>query len=67
MTIVGMERKQDGSKSLLVFDPMFHDASDVMKLIDQQAFTHKAPETVLKAYRRNLKYLGQYSEFELLK
>jgi len=66
MTIVGIERRQDGSKSLLVFDPMFHDASEVMKLVDQ-TFTHKAPEAVLKAYRRNLKYLSQYNEFELLK
>jgi hypothetical protein len=66
MTIVGMEQRMDGSKALIVFDPMFHDASNVTKLVGQ-LFDHKAPEGVLKAYRRSLKYLGNYSEFEILK
>ena len=66
MTIVGMERRTDGSTSLIVFDPMFHDASNVTRLVGQ-LFNHKAPEGVLKAYRRGLKYLGNYSEFEILK
>ena len=66
MTIVGMERRVDGSKTLIVFDPMFHDASSVTKLVGQ-AFSHKEPEGVLKAYRRGLRYLTKYNEFELLK
>lgn len=66
MTIVGMERKIDGSANLIVFDPMFHDASNVTKLVGQ-VFKHKDPEGVLKAYRRGFKYLGNYREFELLK
>jgi len=66
MTIIGIEQKRDGSKILLVFDPMFHDASNVTKLVNR-TFTHKAPEDVLKAYRRGVKYLGKYSEFELLR
>lgn len=66
MTIVGMERRMDGSKTLIVFDPMFHDASNVTKFVGQ-AFIHKDPEGVLKAYRRGLKYLIKYNEFEILK
>jgi zinc finger-containing ubiquitin peptidase 1 len=66
MTIVGIEQKVDGSKTLLVFDPMFHDASNVMRLVGQ-TFTHRAPEDVLRAYRRGAKYLTKYNEFELLK
>jgi len=66
MTIVGFEKKQDGSKNLVVFDPMFHDAMHVMRLVDQE-FKHKAPADLLRAYRRGLKYLRKYSEFELLK
>lgn len=67
MTIVGVERKRDGSKNLIVFDPMFHDASNVMRLVDAPRFLHKAPSDVLKAYRRGTKYLKKYNEFEILK
>jgi hypothetical protein len=66
MTIVGFERRMDGSKTLIVFDPMFHDSSNVTKLVGQ-VFNHKAPEEILKAYRRGLKYLCTYNEFEILK
>jgi zinc finger-containing ubiquitin peptidase 1 len=66
MTIVGFERKEDGSKNIIVFDPMFHDATNVTKLIDIR-FMHKQPEDVLRAYRRGVKYLKKYNEFELLK
>lgn len=67
MTIVGFERKRDGSKNLIVFDPMYHDASNVMRLVNAPPFIHKAPADVLKAYRRGLKYLKKYNEFEILK
>jgi hypothetical protein len=67
MTIVGFERKVDGSKNILVFDPMFHDSSHVTQLIDLRNFILKQPEDVLRAYRRGAKYLKKYSEFELLK
>jgi zinc finger-containing ubiquitin peptidase 1 len=66
MTIVGIEQKMDGSKTLLVFDPMYHDASNVMRLVGQ-TFTHRAPDAVLMAYRRDTKYLSKYNEFEFLK
>ena len=66
MTIVGFEKKRDGSKNLIVFDPMFHDNSTVTKLIGKN-FIHKHPDEVLRAYRRGLKYLKKYDEFELLK
>lgn len=66
MTIVGFERKKDGSKNLIVFDPMFHDAQNVTKLIGL-SFRHKNPADQLRAYRRGVKYLRKYNEFELLK
>ncbi|KAL3425624.1 peptidase family C78 [Phlyctema vagabunda] len=66
MTIIGFEQKRDGSKNLLVFDPMFHDASSVTKHIDR-TFTHKSPADLLKAYRRGTKYLKKYKEFETLR
>jgi hypothetical protein len=66
MTIVGFEKKTDGTRNLIVFDPMFHDASNIIKLIGR-TFVHKDPEDLLRAYRRGNKYLKRYNEFELLK
>lgn len=67
MTIVGFERKKDGSKNLIVFDPMFHDAANIMRLVGAPQFTMKSPADMLKAYRRGVKYLKRYHEFEILK
>lgn len=66
MTIVGIERSANGAINLIVFDPMFHDASNVLRLVGR-TFTHRHPEDLLKAYRRGVKYLKKYNEFELLK
>lgn len=66
MTIVGFEKHKDGSRNVIVFDPMFHDAANVTKLIDSN-FTHKSPGSMLKAYRRGTRYLKRYGMFELLK
>lgn len=66
MTIVGFEKRSDGSRNLIVFDPMFSDAPGVTKLIGKR-FEHKAPADLLKAYRRAANYLKRYKEFELLK
>jgi hypothetical protein len=67
MTIVGFEKKRDGSKNLVVFDPMFHDASNIVRLVDAPSFKHKEPADLLRAYRRGVKYLRRYHEFEVLK
>ena len=67
MTIVGFEKRRDGSKNLIVFDPMFHDAVNVSKFVGQDVVACKNPGDLLKAYRRDGKYLRRYSEFELLK
>jgi len=66
MTIIGFERKRDGSKNLIVFDPMFHDAQNITKLIGT-SFKAKNPADHMRAYRRGTKYLRKYNEFELLK
>lgn len=66
MTIVGFEKRLDGSRNVIVFDPMFHDASKITDLIGQK-FTHKSPADLLRAYRRATHYLKRYNEFEILK
>jgi len=67
MTIVGFEKKRDGSKNLIVFDPMFHDAANIMRLVDVPSFRHKESADLLRAYRRGFKYLKKYHEFNVLK
>ncbi|KAH6684384.1 peptidase family C78-domain-containing protein [Halenospora varia] len=66
MTIVGFEKRANGAKEIIVFDPMFHDSPTITKLIGQE-FRHKAPSDSLKAYRRGVHYLRKYNEFEILK
>lgn len=66
MTIVGFEKQKDGTKNLIVFDPMFHDSPNITKYIGN-SFNHKFPGLMLRAYRRGVKYLKRHNEFELLK
>jgi hypothetical protein len=67
MTIVGFEKRLNGSINLLVFDPMFHDASDIVNLIGKESFSVKNPAELLRAYRRSPKYLRKYKAFEVLR
>ncbi|KXX81765.1 Zinc finger with UFM1-specific peptidase domain protein [Madurella mycetomatis] len=66
LTIIGFEKLKNGAKNLLVFDPSFHDASSIVRLVGQ-TFVHPMPDLALKPYRRGGKYLGNYREFELLR
>lgn len=66
MTIIGFEKKKDGTANMLVFDPMFRDSNEVVKLIGRN-FSLKYPALLLKAYRRSPKYLQKYNEFEILR
>lgn len=82
MTIIGFERKTNGSRNLLVFDPMFHDAPNVSKLVGEEFLLNPSsqsnengktkarvqePKDMLTAYRRGTKYLRRYNEFEVLR
>jgi hypothetical protein len=66
MTIVGIEKERTGARNLLVFDPMFRDASSITHLVGQE-FKHKFPDQALKPYRRGHKYLRKYNAFEVLR
>lgn len=66
MTIVGFEKLKNGLGNLLVFDPMFHDAPGITRLVGRY-FEHASPDVMLKPYRRGHKYLGKYHEFEVLR
>src|SRR5450432_882284 len=66
MIIVGFEKCKDGTLNLLVFDPMFHDPSNVVKLIGKELIQRTGGNN-LRAYRRSVKCLRKYNEFEILK
>ncbi|KAK1760730.1 peptidase family C78-domain-containing protein [Echria macrotheca] len=66
MTVIGFERQRSGAKNLIVFDPMFHDASNIVKLVGRK-FEYTFVELALKAYRRGSTYLRKYREFEVLR
>ena len=65
MTIVGLERKADGSRNLLVFDPSFETTPGMDKLLaGRDARAH--PETLLRSYRRSDVSLSRWEEFEVI-
>lgn len=67
LTIVGVESRQDGERTLIVFDPARRDASVVRALAGTSE--KRLPTTssrLLRPYRCTSKYLSKYKEFELL-
>ncbi|KAI9818573.1 MAG: hypothetical protein M1827_000632 [Pycnora praestabilis] len=65
LTIIGFERRKNGSCNLLVFDPIFKTSPSVCRLIGVR-FKRGRQDDILKAFRRNDKYLRKYRAFELL-
>jgi zinc finger-containing ubiquitin peptidase 1 len=65
MTIVGLERKKDGSRNVILFDPSFATSAGMGRLLARRkAFTH--PNTLLQAYRRSEVNLSRWDEFEII-
>ncbi|KAJ4418375.1 hypothetical protein N0V85_001460 [Neurospora sp. IMI 360204] len=72
MTIIGLEYDKSGARNLIVFDPMFHDASNVTKHVGREVHVHHhlhplAANMALNPYRRGSKYLGRFREFEVIR
>ena len=65
MTIVGLERRHDGSRALLVFDPSFETSEAMERLLARQK-VYAPADTLLKAYRRSERSLRRWREFELI-
>jgi len=70
LTIVGAERRTDGTRNLLVFDPMYHTPEGMQRLLDRGAVPPAVSERfvrdVLLFYRRADPHLHKYDEFEIL-
>lgn len=69
MTIVGIELDVDFRATLVVFDPMYNPSSTLKRLAmgNKLTFTTPVPEKLLKAHRRDERYLGRYKAFEIIK
>jgi len=69
MTVVGVELDTEHRANLVVFDPMYN-PSKLLKnlaLSNKLTFSSPTPEKLLKAHRRDEKYLGRYRAFEMIK
>ena len=64
-TIVGLERKLDGARNLLVFDPSFGTSAVVNGLLNGKK-TNTKPETLLKSYRSSDDSLARWDEIEII-
>ena len=64
LTIIGLEVRRNGTRNLLVFDPMFKTSPGIHRLIGTR-FRAGNPGKLLKAYRRGEGYL-KYSSYEVL-
>lgn len=65
LTIVGLERKEDGDRNLLVFDSSFETSNGMRRALDGRD-SRVMPETLLKAYRRSELSLSRWEEFEII-
>lgn len=65
MVIIGLERKKNGSRNLMIFDSSFATSSSIKKLINGQPI-RASPEALLKTYRRPETSLMRWEEFEVL-
>lgn len=65
LTIVGIQRRHDGSRALIVFDPAYSPPKALVNAIKVKVETKK-PDSVLKAYLRKERYLRRYRGFETI-
>jgi len=69
MTVVGVELDVDYRANLVVFDPMYNPSKQLknLALSNRLTFTSPTPEKLMKAHRRDERYLGRYRAFEMIK
>jgi hypothetical protein len=65
LTIVGFERRYDGTCNLVVFDPMYNTSPAMHKLVGRKNIRTARPE-VMYAYRRSAEKLKKHAAYEIL-
>jgi len=63
LTVVGVERMKNGTRNLLVFDPMYQVSSAMLSLIEKGR-VRESNQKLLKLYRRPQNRLYNYADFE---
>ncbi|KAL9062129.1 MAG: hypothetical protein Q9157_009205, partial [Trypethelium eluteriae] len=66
LTVVGLEVRKDGSRNLLVFDPMYIVSKEMRRLKDGLVRRPQATAPLLKMYRRGVASLSRYRDFEIV-
>lgn len=70
LTIVGLEHRTDGTRNLLVFDPVYQTPEGMQRLLDKRmnpwSLSDRQIRDVMFIYRRDAAHLGKYKEFEVL-
>ena len=66
MTIVGIAKRKDGSRNLLVFDPAYYPSRDMTKMASGES-DFKYSKSLIKPYRRGKRYLRRFTAFETLR
>ena len=69
MTIIGIEKFKDGSRSLLIFDPAYSLPKKMLKILDVSSPTSTVASSTsfTKPYQRGKTYLERYHAFETLR
>ena len=66
LTIVGIERRKDGSRRLLCFDPAWQPPSMMQQLRLPTTLSSLSRRCILQMYRKKERYLKRYHAFETL-
>jgi hypothetical protein len=67
LTIVGFERRIDGSCNLLVLDPMYHTSRAMEQLLEAgPRRIRRARLEVMSIYRRGAKRMAKHDDLEIL-
>ncbi|KAK5949346.1 hypothetical protein OHC33_009699 [Knufia fluminis] len=68
MTVVGVELDNNYEANLVVFDPMYNPSKQLKNLAmnNRLTFSSPTPDRLMKAHRRDEKYLGRYRAFEMI-
>lgn len=65
MTIVGIEKRKNGSRNLLVFDPAYCPSKKMLRIVSGHRDL-KYSDSLVKPYRRGKMYLRRFNAFETL-
>jgi hypothetical protein len=65
MTIVGMERRSNGERVLLVFDPSFA-VAETLRQLRHGKFAKSKIDSLMAAFRQDETKLARYKEYEIM-